>query len=114
MYRFAYSAIVDSPLYTPAPKRPRISDAIELLEAASAGSASSHQTVEALSRLRGLWPLVIEELCGPNYHLPPSSRAGLEAVGRFVIDEVDQIRFGRSQNMPELIVIARSIAEKLA
>jgi flagellar protein FlaF len=113
MYRFAYSAICDNPQHPLASRRPQISDAIELLEAANV-DASTHQSVEALSHLRRLWPLVIEDLCGPEYQLPAASRAGLEAVGRFVLDEVDQIRFGKSRNVPELIVITRSIAEKLA
>jgi flagellar biosynthesis activator protein FlaF len=115
MYSFAYDAIFDNVSQTPAvPRRPRIEDALELLEAAAAADTPPHQVQEALSHMHQLWPGIIEDMCGPEHDLPPSSRAGLISIGRFVLEEVEQVWFGKQASLQSLIAITDALSEKLA
>jgi flagellar biosynthesis regulator FlaF len=115
MYSFAYDAVFDDVPQNPAAmRRPRIEDAIELLEAAATAGAQSHEVLEALSSMHRIWPGIIEEMCRPEYHLPQSSRAGLISIGRFILDEVEQVWFGKPANLHSLIAITNALSKKLA
>jgi flagellar biosynthesis regulator FlaF len=113
MYSFAYDAIFDDVIPTP-PRRPRLEDAIELLEAAAAADVHPHKALEALSHLHRLWPRIIEDLCRPEYGLPPSFRIDLISIERLVLEEVEQIWLGKPANLRSIIDITNALSKKFA
>jgi flagellar protein FlaF len=115
MYRFSYAEILDDD--EPASRqreRQAMEQAIELLEAAESAGPKSRESVEALSFLRRLWTAFMEDLSDPDHELPKAWRANLFSIGLFVLNEVEQIRFGKSQNYRRLIDISKSVAGGLA
>jgi flagellar biosynthesis regulator FlaF len=117
MYSFAYDAVFDDVIQTPpAPRRRRLEDAIELLEAAAvaAADAQSHKTLEVLSHLHRLWPGIVEDMCRPEYDLPLSFRICLISIERLVLEEVEQIWFGKPADLRSIIAITNALSKKLA
>jgi flagellar biosynthesis regulator FlaF len=117
MYSFAYDAIFDDVTQTSAvPRRPRFEDAIEWLEAAAEAAAATqpHKALEALSHVHRLWPGITEDMCRPEFGLPPSFRAALISIERLVLEEVEQIWFGKPADLRSILAITNALSKKLA
>ncbi len=99
MYQFAYSEICDElPSQSP-PKRRRLSDALELMEAAQCAPAASHELLGVLSDFRKLWLSIVEDFpaSAPEKieYAPP---AGSLAEG--VLREIERCRFHQIESIP--------------
>jgi flagellar protein FlaF len=114
MYRFAYAEILDDePTHDYSRQCRAMEQAVELLEAAEISGPRSREAMEALSFVRNLWAAFMQELSSPDHELPHPWRANLLAIGRFVLGEVERIRFGKSRDFRRLIDISKSVAEGL-
>lgn len=115
MYNFSYTEIFDElPPAGHQQERQALEQAIELLEAAESAGPKSREAIEALSFLRRLWTVFMEDLSDPDHQLPRAWRANLFSIGLFVLSEVERIRFGKSRDYRKLIEISKSVAEGLA
>lgn len=96
MYEFAYSEIYeDSPSQDVSQMR-RLSDAIELIEAAQAASARSHEWHGVLSDFRRLWLMILEELPASS----PEASGPYSHILRLadgVLQEIERRRFQKPQ-----------------
>jgi flagellar protein FlaF len=114
MYSFSYYEILDELSAGRQQERQAMEQAIELLEAAELAGPNSREATEALFFLRRFWTVFMQELSEPDHELPKVWRANLFSIGLFILSEVEQIRFGKSQNYRRLIDISKSVAEGLA
>jgi len=115
MYQFSYDEILDdAPSTARARERQALDHAVELLRAAEAAGPSSRETVEALSLLRRLWTVFIDDLASARNELPDALKADLISIGLFVLGEAERIRSGKSSDIHGLIEISHSISEGLA
>lgn len=114
MYRFSYADILNQP---PPSARQRerlaIEHSIERLRAAMDKGSGSPEAVEAAHVVRKLWASRIDELTMPGHELPKPLRADLIAVGQWIMQEAEAVRFGRSSNLAGLIEVSQLIAEGL-
>jgi flagellar biosynthesis regulator FlaF len=98
MYQFPYSEICDElPSQSP-PKPRRLSDALELIEAAQCVPAASHEWLGVLSDFRKLWLSIAEDFPaaapGKVEHAPP---AGSLAEG--ILREIERCRFHPTESI---------------
>jgi flagellar protein FlaF len=114
MFEFAYKEIVDeSPQAMRAQERRALDQVIELLRAAAAAGPGSRETVTALSQLRRLWAVFLDDLNSPENALPASLRAGIVSVGIWVNKEIDRARLGQCRDLTPLIEINEIIRDGL-
>ncbi len=101
MYQFAYSEICEELPSQNVPTARRLSDAIELIEAAQGAAASSHEWLGVLSDFRKLWLTIMEDLpvCA---HETPSDQPHLLTIANSVLQEIERCRFHR----PEMFTCA--------
>jgi flagellar biosynthesis regulator FlaF len=96
MYQFAYSEICDEPPSESTPKPRRLSDAIELIEAAQCERSASHEWLGVLSDFRKLWLTIVQDFSqsAPDKveYAPP---AGVLAEG--VLQDIERCRFHQTQ-----------------
>jgi flagellar biosynthesis regulator FlaF len=95
MYQFAYSEIFDEMHSQSIPKPRRLSDAIELIEAAAGVPSSSHELLGVLSDFRKLWLMIMEDFppCGHDAH--SDGLPWILGVADGVLQEIERCRFHR-------------------
>lgn len=114
MYQFPYAEILEeTPEACRGRERRAIERSIELLQAAQKSGARSREAAEALSFLRRLWSILIEDLGKPENDLPQALRADLISIGLWILREAEQIRLEKSENFAGLIDVSRTICEGL-
>ena len=114
MYQFSYAEILeDSPQDSRGRERHALERAIELLHIGREKGLRSIEAAEALSYVRKLWTILIEDLASPENDLPEALRAELISIGLWITREVDQIRATRSENFNGLIEICAIIRDGL-
>ncbi len=101
MYQFDYSEICEELPSENVPKTCRLSDAIELIEAAQATPTPSHEWLGVLSDFRKLWLAIVEDF-------PSGAQDGASAQPQIrrladnVLQEIERCRFHK----PELLACA--------
>ena len=97
MYQFAYSAICEElPDASSLPRRrPKLPDAIELIEAADKARYASHVQLQLLSDFRRLWLSIADDLVHEGRDLPPESRASVHKAASSVLEEIERRRFSK-------------------
>ncbi len=113
MYQFAYSAICEE---LPARSTPpchyrKLSDAIELIEAADKARASSPEQLQLLSDFRRLWLAIANDLLRAGLELSSESQANVLSAANGVLAEIERRRFNKAgpcrvhapQHSPELL-----------
>ncbi len=111
MYQFSYAEVVEeSPKDSRGRERDALERAIELLEGAENGGGDA---LAALSYVRKLWTILIEDLVNPENDLPQILKKDLIAVGLWVTRESDLIGTGRSSNYAGLIEVCGIIRDGL-
>lgn len=114
MYRGAYTEFMDdAPDVARARERHAVDHAIGLLQAATHNGIASRDAVEALSFVRRLWGLFIEDLANSDNDLPAALRADLISVGIWILRETEEIRLGRTVDFAPLIETMTLIREGL-
>lgn len=114
MYQFSYSEVVDElPKEARARERQAIERSIGMLEDAESKGVDSRAAIDALVFTRRLWSLLIEDLAKPENDLPRQLRADLISIGLWVLQEVENIRVGKSKNFRGILEISKTIAEGL-
>ena len=115
MYQFTYAEIVDdSPQEMRARERDALSRCIDMLEAAKQAGAGTREAQNALTHLRRLWTIFIEDLSGGGNDLPDDLRAQLISIGLWVVKEIERLRIGAVQSLDDLIEINAIIRDGLA
>jgi flagellar protein FlaF len=94
-------------------ERQGFAQSIELLRAAQTHGHASLQAIEALTFLRRLWAILLEDLASPENGLPKELRANLISIGIWVLREAERIRLEESDNFQGLIDINSMIHEGL-
>jgi flagellar biosynthesis regulator FlaF len=98
MYQFAYSEICEELPSSSTPKPRRLSDALELIEAAQGAPSASHELLGVLSDFRKLWLSIVEDFpasphekieCSPT---PPGLAEG-------VLREIERCRFHNAESI---------------
>ncbi len=92
MYQFAYSEICEELPSQNVPTTRRLSDAIELIEAAQDAPSSSHELLGVLSDFRKLWLMIVEDLplCGRE---TPGDQPQPPEIADSVLQEIERCRF---------------------
>jgi flagellar protein FlaF len=115
MYQFTYAEVVeDSPREMRAREREALTRCIDMLETASTCGAQSREAQSALSALRRLWTLFIEDLGSETNDLPIELRAQLISIGIWVFKEIERLRAGATQSFADIIEINAIIRDGLA
>ncbi len=101
MYQFAYSEICEELPSQNVSTARRLSDAIELIEAAQGAPSSSHEWLGVLSDFRKLWLTIVEDLpvCGQE---TPADQPEIQKIANGVLQEIERCRF----NKPEMFKCA--------
>jgi flagellar protein FlaF len=114
VHRRYYNQIIeDSPHVTRSREREVIERAIQKLEIAKSCGAKSVEAFEAISFLRQLWAVFIEDLSKEDNALPVPLRASLISIGLWIRRESDLIEAGQSENFDALIDINKLISDGL-
>jgi flagellar biosynthesis activator protein FlaF len=114
MYQFPYAEVLeDAPKAARERERQALERSIELLQKAQASGARSQQATEALTYLRQLWTVFIEDLASPENDLPQALRADLISIGLWVMREAENIRLEKADSFKDLIDVSTAIAEGL-
>jgi len=114
MYQFSYAEVLgESAADLRQRERRAIEHSIELLRAAEKSGVRSLEAVEALTFVRRLWGVFIEDLAKPENELPQSLRADLISVGLWIMREAEHIRLETSSNFKGLIEVSQAIVEGL-
>ena len=115
MYQFSYAEVVDdSPKDMRARERDALSRCIEMLETAEKSGARSRAAQEALTFLRKLWTIFIEDLSGDSNDLPRDLRAQLVSIGLWMLKEIERLRGGAKDSFADLIEVNAIIRDGLA
>jgi flagellar protein FlaF len=115
MYQFTYAEIVDdSPQEMRARERDALARCIDMLVAAKADGPNSREAGEALTTLRRLWTIFIEDLSNGVNDLPHDLRAQLISIGIWVMKEIERLRLGATDSFDDLIEINAIIRDGLA
>jgi flagellar protein FlaF len=114
MYQFSYAEILDA---TPRASRERerlaLERSIKLLEKAEKCGPRSREAVEALTFVRQLWAILIEDLARSDNDLAQTLRADLISIGLWVMREAEDIRLEKKASFTSLIEVSRVIGEGL-
>jgi len=114
MYQFTYAEIADdSPQEMRARERDALERAVALLEAADAAGAQSREAGEALSYVRKLWTIFLDDLGAQGNDLPEALRAQLISIGIWIMKEAERLRTGASTSFAELVEINAIIRDGL-
>ncbi len=115
MYQFTYAEIVDdSPQEMRARERDALARCVDMLVAAKADGPNSREAREALTTLRRLWTIFIEDLSSSANDLPEDLRAQLISIGIWVMKEIERLRLGATDSFDDLIEINAIIRDGLA
>ncbi len=86
MYQFTYAEVVeDSPREMRARERDALDRAVALLDNARHAGAQSKQGEEALTYLRRLWTIFLDDLGSNGNDLPEDLRAQLISIGIWIV-----------------------------
>ncbi len=114
MYRFAYDEVLqDAGKSARERERQALAHAVTLLKAGRQAGVKSIEAAEALTYVRRLWAVLVEDLSKPENELPDALRADLISIGLWIMKEVEMIRTEQSENFQGLIDISETIAEGL-
>jgi hypothetical protein len=98
MYQFAYSEICEELPSPSTPKPRRLSDAIELIEAAQGAPSASHELLGVLSDFRKLWLSIVEDFPACAHEKidcsPPAP-----GLAEGVLQEIERCRFQKSESI---------------
>lgn len=115
MYQFTYAEVVeDSPQEMRAREHDAIGRGVILLEAAQAAGPKSKEATDALTYMRHLWTIFIDDLGSQGNDLPEDLRAQLISIGIWIMKEVERLRTGASDSFADLIEINAIIRDGLA
>lgn len=115
MYQFTYAEIVDdSPQEMRAREYDALSRCIALLEAANRAGPKSREAESALTSLRRLWTIFVEDLSSSGNDLPDDLRGQLISIGIWVMKEIERLRLGATESFDDLIEINAIIRDGLA
>lgn len=115
MYQFTYAEIVDdSPQEMRARERDALARCIDMLVAAKEDDPNSREAQAALTNMRRLWTIFIEDLSGAANDLPDDLRAQLISIGIWVMKEIERLRLGATDSFDDLIEINAIIRDGLA
>jgi flagellar protein FlaF len=115
MYQFTYAEVVeDSPQEMRAREHDAIGRAVELLEAAREAGPRSRAAEDALTYVRRLWTIFLDDLGSRDNDLPEDLRAQLISIGIWVIKEAERMRIGATDSFADLIEINAIIRDGLA
>lgn len=115
MYQFSYAEVVeDSPREMRAREHDALGRAVALMEAARDAGASSPEAHEALTYLRRLWTIFLDDLGSKGNDLPEDLRAQLISIGIWVMKEIERLRIGATASFDDLIEITAIIRDGLA
>lgn len=115
MYQFTYAEVVeDSPREMRAREHDAMGRGVDLLEAARKAGPGSREADEALSYLRRLWSIFIDDLGSHGNDLPEDLRAQLISIGIWIIKETERLRTGATKSFDDLIEINAIIRDGLA
>jgi len=100
MYQFAYSAICGE---LPAPASlplncHRLTEAIELLEAADRAPPASYRQQQLLSDFRRLWLAIAHDLVRAGQELPLEVQADVISAANAVLGEIERRRFKKASS----------------
>jgi len=115
MYQFTYAEVVeDSPREMRAREHDALDRAVALLEAARQTGAQSTEGLEALTYLRRLWTIFLDDLGSNGNDLPEDLRAQLISIGIWIVKEIERLRTGAQDSFDDLIEITAIIRDGLA
>jgi flagellar protein FlaF len=115
MYQFSYAEVAeDSPQDIRARERDALSRCVEMLESAEKSGPRSREAHEALTFLRKLWTIFIEDLSSDSNDLPRDLRAQLISIGLWMLKEIERLRGGAKDSFADLIEINAIIRDGLA
>lgn len=115
MYQFSYAEVLeDDPQEARERERVVLDRAVELLRTARLRGAGSREGVEALTFLRRVWTVLLDDLVSPDNGLPETLRASLISIGIWILKEADAIRLDGSRAMDGLIAVNETIRDGLA
>jgi len=115
MYQSSYAAAAeDDYALARANERRALDQAVILLEKARPTGSGSPQTIEAVTFLRRLWTLLIEDLASAENALPDALRASLISIGMFALRQGEALRLGQSEDFESVIDVNKMIRDSLA
>ncbi|MCI4678794.1 flagellar biosynthesis regulator FlaF [Rhodoblastus acidophilus] len=115
MYQFTYAEVVDdSPQDMRERERDALARCIDMLEAAEKAGPQSAEARDALTFLRRLWSIFIEDLSSEGNDLPRDLRVQLISIGIWTLKEIERLRSGAKQSFGDLIEINAIIRDGLA
>lgn len=115
MYRSSYAAMAeDGAALARANEWRALDHAVTLLEKARPTGSASHETIEAVSFVRRLWTMLIEDLASSENALPEALRASLISIGLFALRQTELLRLGQSDDFDSVIDVNRMIRDSLA
>jgi hypothetical protein len=98
MYQFAYSEICEELPSQSTPKPRRLSEALELIEAAQGAPSASHELLGVLSDFRKLWLSIVEDLPACAHEAvdcaPPAP-----GLTEGVLQEIERCRFHNTETV---------------
>jgi flagellar biosynthesis regulator FlaF len=98
MYQFAYSEICEELASQSIPKPRRLSDALELIEAAQGVPSTSHELLGVLSDFRKLWLSIVEDLSA-SLHEKLDCASPASGLTEGVLREIERCRFHQSETI---------------
>lgn len=114
MYQFSYAEVVDDlPQEMRAREFNALAHAVDMLKASESAGAQSNQAREALTFLRRLWSIFLDDLSTDGNELPDNLRAELISIGIWIMKEVERIRANQSNSLADLIEINEIIRDGL-
>jgi flagellar protein FlaF len=115
MYHSSYVAIAEgSAALARANEWRAIDRSVTLLETARATGPASAETIEAVTYLRRLWAILIEDLGSTENGLPDALRASLISIGIFALKQGEMLRLGESEDFDSVIDVSKMIRDSLA
>jgi hypothetical protein len=96
MYQFAYSEICEELPSSSTSKPRRLSDALELIEAAQGAPSASHELLGVLSDFRKLWLSIIEDF-PVSAHERIDCSPPAPALTESVLQEIERCRFHNAE-----------------
>lgn len=114
MYQFTYAEIVeDSPQEMRARERDALGRCIDMLNLAEKEGQGTRAALDALTFLRRLWSIFIEDLSSDGNDLPRELRAQLISIGIWILKEIERLRSGQKSSFADLIEINAIIRDGL-
>ena len=115
MYHSSYAAVAEDDFTLARASEWRALDqAVAMLEEARPTGSASPETIEAVTFLRRLWTLLIEDLASTENALPDALRASLISIGLFALRQGEALRLGLSEDFESVIDVNKMIRDSLA